>query len=476
MAASARIDELRSKFDENPRRYFAPLANEYRKAGDLGTAIALCRTQLRLFPTHMSGHVVLGQALFEAGELAEARQVFERAVELDPENLIALRHLGDIAHVTGDADAARRWYGRVLDTDPYNDQIAELLQSLNPSNQPAVTPAPVGQVAELTDDAGWEPPQALATEPPVEHVVPPDAPGEPEPTDGRFIDLLDDDFQWAPPVAEDERDEVREESREEASERPPSELVDAGAFDPVVGLDLVPTHDEALDRLEPTVDLEEPPAADTSIVAERPPAPPAPDPWIPEEGDAHDLVTSDAFATETMAELCLEQGHDEEALAIFERLVAQRPDDAGLARRTRELRDRLHPSTPAGETAGAFLRGLAERGGPEPAAEAAPEPAREPEPEAMPEPMPEPIPQPTPQPSPEPVAERDAWAASAWAGALSADASAAEPLLPARAADRPEPAAEPAPPAPPAPAPAAPESEEHDLAEFNAWLRGLRDS
>src|SRR6476661_2677156 len=67
MAASARIDELSSKFDDNPRRYCASLANEYRKAGDLTTAIAICRTQLRHFPSHMSGHVVLGQALFEAG-------------------------------------------------------------------------------------------------------------------------------------------------------------------------------------------------------------------------------------------------------------------------------------------------------------------------------------------------------------------------------------------------------------------------
>src|SRR5437868_8702132 len=117
MAASARIDELRSKFDENPRRYFAPLANEYRKSGDLGTAIAICRTQLRLFPSHMSGHVVLGQALFEAGELTEARTIFSRAVELDPENLIALRHLGDIAREVGEREEARGWYRRVLDAD-----------------------------------------------------------------------------------------------------------------------------------------------------------------------------------------------------------------------------------------------------------------------------------------------------------------------------------------------------------------------
>ena len=35
MSTAARIDELRKKFEENPRRYFAPLANELRKAGDL---------------------------------------------------------------------------------------------------------------------------------------------------------------------------------------------------------------------------------------------------------------------------------------------------------------------------------------------------------------------------------------------------------------------------------------------------------
>ena len=42
MASTARIDELKKKFDENPRRYFAPLANEFRKVGDLEQAIVIC--------------------------------------------------------------------------------------------------------------------------------------------------------------------------------------------------------------------------------------------------------------------------------------------------------------------------------------------------------------------------------------------------------------------------------------------------
>ena len=73
------------------RRYFAPLANEYRKAGDLSAAIALCRQELAKQPSHMSGYIVLGQALYESSQLDEARGAFEKAVALDPENLRGLR-------------------------------------------------------------------------------------------------------------------------------------------------------------------------------------------------------------------------------------------------------------------------------------------------------------------------------------------------------------------------------------------------
>ncbi|MCC6243581.1 MAG: tetratricopeptide repeat protein [Gemmatimonadaceae bacterium] len=140
MSTAVRIDELRKKFEENPRRYFAPLANEYRKAGDLLQAIGLCREHLPKQPGHMSGYIVFGQALYESGELVEAQSVFEQALALDPENLIALHHLGDIAHDRGDFAAARRWYERVLDADPRNDEIAAQLANLAASRTPASVP------------------------------------------------------------------------------------------------------------------------------------------------------------------------------------------------------------------------------------------------------------------------------------------------------------------------------------------------
>ena len=142
MANSARIDELQRRFAENPRRYFAPLANEYRKNGNLEQAILICQEYLPQQPGHMSGHIVYGQTLYEAGRFAEARAVFETALALDPENLIALHHLGDIARELGDVEAARSWYRRVLETDPRNDEIIQLLaqlESASPSSSAAAS-------------------------------------------------------------------------------------------------------------------------------------------------------------------------------------------------------------------------------------------------------------------------------------------------------------------------------------------------
>jgi tetratricopeptide (TPR) repeat protein len=162
MASSDRIDELKRKFDENPRRYFAPLANEFRKGGDLDQAILICQEFLPQQPGHMSGHIVYGQALYETGRLDEARGVFETALSLDPENLIALRHLGDIAGRQGDPTSARRWYERVLEADPRNDEIQSLLAGLDEA--PAVH-----DVVQTPDSSMREPSVESATEPNVEH-------------------------------------------------------------------------------------------------------------------------------------------------------------------------------------------------------------------------------------------------------------------------------------------------------------------
>jgi tetratricopeptide (TPR) repeat protein len=197
MSGSARFDELKKKFDENPRRYFAPLANEFRKSGDAEQAVMICEEFLPQQPGHMSGHIVYGQALFDLGRLDDARTVFETALTLDPENLIALRHLGDIARAHGDLELARLWYQRVLEADPRNEEVQSLVSSLDASQgaEPP-RPAPAPEPAPAMDFSFSEPAPTVIEqsttvelEPAFETPVPPSLPSTAPPASESLLDL-----------------------------------------------------------------------------------------------------------------------------------------------------------------------------------------------------------------------------------------------------------------------------------------------
>jgi tetratricopeptide (TPR) repeat protein len=187
MQGFTRIDELKQKFHENPRRYFAPLANEYRKAGDPEQAIAICRAHLAQQPGHMSGHVVYGQALYDAKRTDEARSVFEKALSLDPDNVIVLRHLGDIARQAGKSEEARHWYSKALDVDPQDTEIAAYLAELT---EPLMTADAAPTHAAAADSSS--PPEEASK------VVEPEAAPVEQEARQPAIPLADLDFSRAP--------------------------------------------------------------------------------------------------------------------------------------------------------------------------------------------------------------------------------------------------------------------------------------
>lgn len=405
MASSARIDELQKKFDENPRRYFAPLANEYRKSGEIDKAIAICREYLPAQPGHMSGHIVYGQALYEARQFEEAKAVFETALSLDPENLIALRHLGDIALIVGDTAAARGWYGRVLEADPRNEEIQAQLKSLDhvgatpPSvaTPPAATPVATPAAAPTATPSLGKPPAPKATPSSAPTVVmsavrtPPVTPEPPRTAEVR-LDAVSPNVtgsekaaaqppiqalqlespvagasQEAPPLDTFSLEGLETTSLAAAAPPPPpapaAALLDLeiAAPAPAQTAGSVPVPD--LDFAEPAATAPVPapaatpaqsPIADLPMLdlgdvgATEPPAP-APD--------------SGPFVTETMAELYLQQGHREEALRVYRALVEQRPNDPGLRAKVSHLeelspqRSPVHAAREASSMAAVYAAG-----------------------------------------------------------------------------------------------------------------------
>jgi len=105
--------------------------------------------------------------------------------------------------------------------------------------------------------------------------------------------------------------------------------------------------------------------------------------------DTATLSQAEPVLTETMAELYLKQGHQQDALRVYQALLAQRPKDAKLRRRVEQLTGGGGARRGgSGVSAQAFLKGIwSGRGSapsPAPAAEPTREPARAPEPELAP--------------------------------------------------------------------------------------------
>lgn len=340
MASSARIEELQKKFDENPKRYFAPLANEFRKAGDLEQAIALCRAFLPQQPAHMSGHIVFGQALFEAKQHEEARTVFETALSLDPENLIALRYLGDIARETGDIAAASSWYRRVLDADPRNDEIAALLAGL-PAEGSVELPAAGADAGSAGDiELALPEPAAAGAAPAAE----PQAREDAGPLSMR--ESLDMPAIPEPPAGEIERSQ--EVDLGELVE--PAFATDApsGEAAPAAFTGTGPANELGFEVMEFV-----PPAR-----SDEPPRPNGFQEVVPEDADG---ATPAAFVTETMAELYLQQGFHEEALAVYRQLLAQNPNDVGLRERVEQLASGARSSVGAAAVSDAVIESAQRR-------------------------------------------------------------------------------------------------------------------
>ena len=399
MAYTSEIEKLERRYAENPKgRNFAPLADAYRKAGQLDQAIELCKNGLDRHPDYVSAYIVYGRCLVDKKDDTGADEVFHKVLSLDPENIIGLRVLAEIAERNSRFDQAVEWLSHLLNADPMNGDAAEALARMKTkaAAQPTRT---VEGLQEEANPLGLERASGETT-------IPLDAagaaPSDLEKFDGVQLNANND-------VAKADGLELQEEVEltSAMSDTPPLEGLartqyeGSGAFK----VDLPPPpppaaplpEPELLDEDMPTVDLPLIMPDDVSAPAPRrgPPPRPAPPPEparvsvplplldleptrprAPDDDGAADagaLSQVEPVLTETMAELYLKQGHKTDALRVYQALLQQRPGDVQLAAKIAQLSGQgmpaLAPAAAAppprrrsgpgsGETVGAFLKGV----------------------------------------------------------------------------------------------------------------------
>ena len=277
----------------------------------------------------MSGQIVYGQALFEAGEWEEAKTVFAKALSLDPENLIALRSLGDMSLQAGDTAEARTWYGRLLDADPKDTAVIDLISEIDASSEAAASPAPEAAPSPAPEKTDIEVPSVSAESAPAES-APAQSPAnmEAEPAGFERTALAEtpsgaEGLHGTEPVAEPM-------GMEGLKGQPPVMALEGAA----------------------SVRSDEDDMALEGAASVRPDEEDVPDTWTPppeisvqkrEESPKEERTSSppprapEPFVNETMAQLYVQQGYLQLALKVYRQLSAARPNDQALKDRIREI-------------------------------------------------------------------------------------------------------------------------------------------
>lgn len=137
--AMAEVEELKKKLAQNPDSLiFVPLADAYRKAGQLQEAIDVCKKGLEKHPTYMSARVVLGRIYGEKNMLDEAVVELQKVEKADVDNIMVHSMLGGVYLKKKMYAEAVSQFQRVLALNPDDTETQEKLEeALAAKQEPA---------------------------------------------------------------------------------------------------------------------------------------------------------------------------------------------------------------------------------------------------------------------------------------------------------------------------------------------------
>jgi tetratricopeptide (TPR) repeat protein len=127
------IRTLRAYFwsDRDPDgRAFAPLADAYRRKGDLAEAESLLQDGLGRLPDFATGRLVAALVRREQGRLEEAMSELDRLLELDPRNVMGLVERAGVSARLGDREGALQDAELALELEPGHAGAEAVLDDL----------------------------------------------------------------------------------------------------------------------------------------------------------------------------------------------------------------------------------------------------------------------------------------------------------------------------------------------------------
>ncbi len=131
MIEQENLDYLTQLLKNNPAsKAFAPLAEGYRKIGELKKALQIARNGMAVHPKFNSGKVALARILIDLKKYNAAEKILLEVTLNDFENLLAHRSLGEIYIHTNDLSKALNAFKSALLANPLDKTSSTMVAKL----------------------------------------------------------------------------------------------------------------------------------------------------------------------------------------------------------------------------------------------------------------------------------------------------------------------------------------------------------
>lgn len=125
------VERYQKLWDEDQTsRVFAPLAEAYRRTGNLQRALQTCRQGLNLHPNFAGGWYQLAKVYFDRKELEKALEALRKTTSLAPENFQAHNLMADILLQLRRPKEALKAFKMILLVNPHDVRAKKAIEKL----------------------------------------------------------------------------------------------------------------------------------------------------------------------------------------------------------------------------------------------------------------------------------------------------------------------------------------------------------